>query len=212
MIEGKKPPVIDQRFIIRTPFKNKRTGKTTTVLILNFDGHLDVAHQMGLISLTSKIVDEWKDTIPAGTDEEGNPKVDTTWWVRVQATAVVVGPHGRDITATGFSTANDRDSFVKKPEYLLAVAETRAMKRALYNACGITEAMFNPDGKVATRESVDLPLHDDDVDEPTAIPSDVRRQPDISPPLRTITPVHPGDSVPSGLPDGSGEKSGFGFF
>jgi len=191
--EGIRPLTINPRFIIQTPFKNKKTGKTERVPILNFDGHLDVAHQMGLISLTSDIVDEWKEEIPAGYDEQNLPKIETSWWVRVKAQAIVMGPNGRTITATGFNTSNDRDSFVKKKEYLLAVAETRAMKRALYNACGITEAMYNPNGKEATRESVDLPLHPGDEDEPDGIPEEVRRKPDISPPLTTRTPTHPSD-------------------
>jgi len=139
---------------------------------------------MGLVSLTTKIVDEWRERIPSGEDEHGNPKFDDTWWVRVQATAVVANPKSPNGTTrvTAYNTTNDRDRFVKSPEHLIAVAETRAKKRALSDACNITEAMIHPDGKEATREAEGLPIvapGDEDPD----IPGDVRRKADISPPL-----------------------------
>jgi hypothetical protein len=197
-------PTVDQRFVIKTPFKERKTGKVTHVSILNFDGHLEFAHQMGLISLTSEIVREWEVMTPAGTNEAGQPIDDITRWVTIKATAVVRGPFG-PITATGYNTSQDRDAFVKKPEYLVAVSETRAMKRALYNACGITEALISPNGKEATRESVDLPLHPGEPeDEPSGIPSDVRR-PNIHPPL-SVDPIHNPPSPPVGGGFGFGDE------
>jgi hypothetical protein len=192
------------RFVILTSFKNHKTGKAEKVPILNMDGHIDIAHQMGLVSLTADIIDEWKQEIPAGVDEENNPRVEIVWWVRVKATAVVCGEHG-SITATGFSTVSDRDRFVKTPENLLAVAETRAEKRALARACGITEATYDPESKVAHREDVDLPIvHPGDDDEPE-IPQEVRKKPNITPPLSHVV-SHP----PAKVPDDSGMQ-GFGF-
>lgn len=184
------PPVVNQRFVIKTPFRNRSTGKTTYAYILNSDGHIDVAHQMGLVSLTTEIIDQWKEEVPAGVDENNNPRMDVTWWIRVQATAVVANQRSPTgiTTTTAYCTAHDRDRFVKSPEYLLAVAETRAKKRALSDACNITEAMIHPEGKEATREAEGLPIDGGADDEPK-IPGDVRRNiPDITPPLsRDIT-------------------------
>ena len=191
MSEG-KAPVLQQRFVIQVPFKNRKSGKTTHTPILNFDGHLDYAHQMGLVSLSSELVKEWEVSIPAGLDEHNNPKQEITKYALVKATAVVRNPKigGGVTTSTGYGCAQDHDTFVKSPEYLIPVAETRAMKRALYNACGLTEAVISPDGKVATRESVDLPLRQGEEDDPTdEIPQDARRN--ITPPVKGIT--HPAD-------------------
>lgn len=187
-------PVVSERFVIQTKFNNK--GKPTIVPILNADGHIDIAHQIGLISLTSRIIRQWSVEKPAGVDEYENPKTDVTNWVEVEAVAVVKGSKpGETITANGFCCANDRDRFVKSPEYLLAVADTRAKKRALADACNITEAMINPKGKSATRETVDIPLVDNEED--PAIPQEIRKNiPDIHPPL-SKTPTHPGHSEPS---------------
>jgi len=194
-MEKTMSPVVNQRFVIKTPFKGKM-GKTTYAHILNGDGHIDVAHQVGLISLTTEIIDEWKTEVPAGLDEYNNPKTDVTWWIRVKAIAIVVNPKSPTgtTTTTGYCTANDRDRFIKSPEYLLAVADTRAKKRALADACNITEAMINPDATEATREAEGIPMSRlDDDDEPN-IPKEVRKNvPDIRPPLsREIS--HPGSA------------------
>jgi hypothetical protein len=201
MSEG-KAPVLQQRFVIQVPFKNRKSGKTTHTPILNFDGHLDYAHQMGLISLSSELVREWEISIPAGLDEQNQPKREITRYALVKATAVVRNQKstGGITTSTGYGCAQDHDTFVKSPEYLVAVAETRAMKRALYNACGLTEAIISPEGKEATRESVDLPLHPGEEDEPSnEIPSDVRRN---------VTPAIPGLTHPSEKKGDAG-SSGF---
>ena len=184
--------VVNQRFVIKTPFRNKRTGKTTFAFLLNSDGHIDVAHQMGLVSLTTEIIDEWCERVPAGLDENNQPRFDETWWVRVKATAVVANPASPTgtTTVTAYNTSHDRDKFVKNPEYLLSVAETRAKKRALSDACNITEAMIHPEGTEATREAEGIPITGDDDDEPR-IPASVRKNvPDITPPLSSQKP-HP---------------------
>lgn len=182
-------PILNPRFVINVPFKNRKTGKTTTTYLLNFDGHLDYAHQVGLVSLTAEIQREWETEIEGLTDENGNPKMVLAHWVRTKATVVVSNPKvpGGITTSTGINVSTDYwDNFVKGPKDLVAVSETRAMKRALYNACGITEAVINPQGKEATRESVDLQLHPGDEDEPD-IPKEVRR-PNITPPISSIIP------------------------
>ena len=191
---------VNQRFVIKTPFRNRNTGKTTYAYILNSDGHIDIAHQMGLVSLKTRIVSEWRDRVSAGDDEHGNPKFDDTWWVRVQATAVVVNPKSPSgvTTVTAYNTSNDRDRFVKSPEHLLAVAETRAKKRALSDACNITEAVIHPEGKEATREAEGLPITIGDAEDEPNIPRDVqRRAPDITPPLTRVSP-HPTESPAPG--------------
>lgn len=203
-VEPKAPrfgtPVINPRFVIKTPFRNRKTGKTTYAYILNSDGHIDVAHQMGLVSLTTEIVDEWCNRIPAGLDENNSPRYDETWWVRVKATAVVVNPKSPTgvTTVIAYNTSNDRDRFVKSPEHLLAVAETRAKKRALSDACNITEALIHPEGTEATREAEGLPITDSSLDDEPNIPGDVRRTlPDIRPPLsREVT--HPSGGPQTG--------------
>lgn len=185
MSQDKTPPRINTRFIITTPFKNRRSGKIEKVPLLNMDGHLDIAHQYGLISLTSKIIREWEVKVPAGQDEYKNDKFDITAWIEVKATAIVRSPDGLGTIITdGYCRANDRDRFVKSPEYLLAVAETRAKKRALYQACNITEEMINPGGTAPTREAVDLPIIDDSDESSPEIPSAVKKnRPDITPGL-----------------------------
>jgi hypothetical protein len=194
-MERKRTPTINKKFIIQTPFRNKKTGKTDRVPILNHDGFIDAAHQFGLISLTAEIVRQWEIRTPAGKDEHGNDKEDVTRWIEVKATAVVKGDEpGTVITATGFCCAQDRDQFVKKPEYLLQVAETRAKNRALGDACGITDDLYDPEGKGPSREAHDLPpIPQGDEEEPDGIPPEIRR-PDISPPLsRQVT--HPSQEI-----------------
>jgi hypothetical protein len=191
MEKEKRKPVVNPKFIIHVPFRDKKTGKINRVPILNHDGYIDIAHQFGLISLTAVILRQWETSVPAGKDEYNNDKVDVTRWAEIQATVVVKGEEpGETITATGLSCANDRDKFVKLPQYLIAVAETRAKNRAIASACNVTDDVINPSGKGPEREAHDLPpIPTGDEEEPDGIPQEIRR-PDITPPLsRSVT--HP---------------------
>lgn len=178
-------PVIEERFVVKPRFSGK--GGTKTIRMLNADGHIDAAHRMGLISLTTEIIDRWNEDTNQ-TNEENETFVSRTRWCIVRATAVVFAPGGGSITATGISCTSDRDKFVKQPGHEVAVAETRAKKRALADACNITERFISPDNTEPTRETVDMPLpKDEDKDnEKPGIPQDMLRKPDITPPIEWI--------------------------
>lgn len=150
---GLEAPTIDPRFIYQVTRKNRRTMKYETFPALNADGYVDCAHQMGLGDVKTEIVD-----IETTHGSDGS----VTRWVTVQATVNVAGR-----VVTGLSCANSRK--VTEPGFEVAVAETRAIKRAIAVACNITEKVINPGGEIPTREIVDLPLeepeHDPDIPE-----------------------------------------------
>lgn len=139
-------PIIDPRFIYQVTRKNRRTMKYETFPALNADGYVDCAHQMGLGDVKTEIVD-----IETTHDTDGG----VTRWVTVQATVNVAGR-----VVTGLSCANSRK--VTEPGFEVAVAETRAIKRAIAIACNITEKVINPGGEIPTREIVDLPIEEPD--------------------------------------------------
>ncbi len=160
---------IDERFIYKVHFRDKKTGRLNPVRMLNADGHIDYAHKKGLVSLTTEVISRW-------AENEG--KSNETRWCIAMATAVVMGDKGGTVTCTGISCVNDRDKAVKQPGYEVEVAETRAKKRALADAANITERLISPEGKTPTRETVDQDLESgDEIDEPERkIPQEVRKQ------------------------------------
>ena len=195
---------INPNLIYVAKFGNRKTGKTDSVPMLTLDGYIDYAHQLGLISLTTEIVKIWDERTPAGLDENNQPKESVTRWCIVKAIAVIKGGiKGDNITVTGITCVNDLDKFVKNPGGEIAVAETRAKKRALAGACGITDDMIAiaveekkkaPIGQTRfpKRETVDAPLETDYGDDGEGIPSDVKTTPNITPPL-TSTPIREGE-------------------
>jgi hypothetical protein len=212
---------VNERFVVKVPFRNRTTGKKTITRILNAEGYIDYAHQIGLIKLETKIVKHWieeKIVKVLVRDENNKPVVpeiytdviEKTRWCIAKATCVVfrqgVDKQKRPIfpedciTATSFATANDRDQFVRQPGYEIQVAETRAKKRALADACNLTEKQISPDDSEPTREAVDMPLPNMEIGPASdGIPSDMKRVPDITPPLSHDV-THPGE-----LPGGAGQ-------
>jgi hypothetical protein len=190
-------PVIDERFVVKAPFRStKPGGKTKHVRMLNADGHIDVAHKMGLIRLSTEVLERWVESSEQ-TNDDGEKFISQTRWCMVKATAVVKSPKGQGepIMAEGTAVAHDRDKFVKQPGYEVMVAETRAIKRALSNACNITDKYINPTEETPTRETVDMPLPPDDFDdEKPGLPADMLRRPDITPPVSSIKPRDPSAS------------------
>jgi hypothetical protein len=174
-------PDINERFIAKPRFGPK------IVRMLNADGHIDVAHKMGLVSLKTTLV-EYKVEDIESENEEKERFISRTRWATVIVTAKVKAPDGSIIECDGMSCVNDRDTSVKKPGYEVSVAETRAMKRALASACNITERFIDPKGDAPTREFVDMPLRKDETDEKPGLPDDVLRRPDITPPIKNLKP------------------------
>lgn len=156
-------PSVDPRFIYPLSFRNRKTGRIETRPDLNADGYLDYAHQIGLVSVESELLRYTTET----ADDGGMVR-----WATVRVT-VVVG----NITATGLSCTSNRDRFVKEPGYEVAVAETRALKRALAIAANVTEKVINPSGTVPTREIVDVPLEEPQEPE-RKIPDELKKSPD----------------------------------
>lgn len=183
-------PIVEERFVVKPRFGPR------IVRMLNADGHIDIAHKMGLVSLKTDLLHKWVEEIEQ-TNDENEKFVSRTHWCIVRVTATVKAPDGRStITCDGISCVNDRDKFVKQPGYEIAVAETRAIKRALANACNITEKYISPDAREPTRETIDMPLpKSDEVDEKPGLPADVLRKPDITPPIEGIKQrdSNPGD-------------------
>ncbi len=161
-------PTINPRFIVRPRF-----GKIT-VPILTADGHIDYAHQVGLISSSTQIINQERTV-----EDDGS----VTRWCTVKVTICcndVKDIEGKKkITVDGIACASTRDKFVKEPGYEVAVAETRALKRAIAVAYNITDLIINPTGTTATREFVDLPFRKGviDEDEDDIIPSDLKKSP-----------------------------------
>jgi hypothetical protein len=187
-------PDIDERFVVKAPFRStKAGGKTKFVRMLNADGHIDVAHKMGLIGLETTVLERWVESSEQ-TNDDGEKFVSQTRWCMVKARASVKSPTGETIVADGTAVAHDRDKFVKQPGYEIMVAETRAIKRALSNACNITDKYINPEEGEPTRETVDMPLPPDDFDEKPGLPSDMLRKPDISPMVSSIKQRDPSAS------------------
>jgi hypothetical protein len=147
-------PEIKDRFIFRPRFKG------TPVPILNADGHVDYAHQIGFDWSNTKIIE-----MHSEKEEDGS----VTRWATVKVTVSIGGKK-----ASGISCANTRDQFVKQPGYEVAVAETRALKRAIALAANITEDIINPKGKLPTREFVDMPIRETDIDDD--IPADIKKK------------------------------------
>lgn len=154
-------PTIDKRFVYPITRFNKKTKKYDTVLALNADGHIDYAHACGVNNIITEIVNE---QIVEGADGG------STHWVTVKATVFL---HG--VQFTGLSCCNSR--IAQTAGFEVAIAETRAIKRAIAFACNITEKKINPEGIAPTREIVDIPLddHETDVDE---IPESIRKTPE----------------------------------
>lgn len=195
----KSKPKIKERFIYTPSFRGKK------VRMLNSDGYLDYAYQMGLVSLIPELIRERETTATIlKTDDFGKIEHDgdnnpimltiTTRWVLFKATAVVHGPNGELITAVAHAEVNDKDTkAVKDPWHLASVAETRAIKRVLASACCITEELISPHAKGPTREAEGLePEGDEDPD----IPQKVRTKVDITPPLSKEV-----EHTPPGKPD-----------
>jgi hypothetical protein len=178
-------PQIEERFVVKIRFKGKRPGESTLVRMLNADGHIDAAHKMGLISLRSEILERWIEETEQ-TNDESEKFISRTRWCIVKVTAQVRSPEGGVITVDGISCTNDRDKFVKQPGYEVVVAETRAIKRALANACNLTEKYISPDSEEPTRETVDMPLPTEEKKETPDLPPDMLRKPDITPPIDGI--------------------------
>lgn len=180
---GEMPtPDIDERFIFKARFGPK------IVRMLNADGHIDVAHKMGLESLKITLLDS-RTTEIEQINDEGERFISRTRWAIVLATAKVKAPDGSIIECDDISCANDRDKFVKAPGFEVAVAATRAIKRALASACNITEKYISPDAKEPTREFVDMQLtkdRDEDNEKRPDLPEEVLRKPDIRPSIESI--------------------------
>jgi hypothetical protein len=177
MTDKPPTPTINPRFIIQVPFRDSRTKKVNFVPVLNHDGYIDYAHQVGLISTRTEIIEQRVEETPSGTDELGRPKVDRTRWCTVRVTVEVESPRGK-ISAQGIASVCDRDKWASRQLGMeVAVAETRAEKRAIAKACNITEAVINPTGENPTRETVDMPIQRADIEEPEEIPKDVRTTP-----------------------------------
>lgn len=157
MTDSPTTPKIDPRFIYLVTRKNKKTMKFETAPALNADGHIDYAFQLGMGDVLTEIVD-----LQTTQDPDGG----TTRWVTVKAT-VTIG----DRTCTGMSSANSRR--VSEPGFEVAVAETRAIKRAIAVCCNITEKLINPDGATPSRDMVDLPL--DQPEPEPEIPQHIRK-------------------------------------
>ena len=102
------------------------------------------------------------------TEEDGS----STRWCTVQVKVVMKN----GTFAEGIACVSNRDKFVKQPGYEVAVAETRALKRAIATVCNITEAIINPEGQKPTRDFVDMPVKQDDIEE-MDIPADIKRSP-----------------------------------
>jgi len=150
--EPKPEPKINPRFIYTTKFRSgKLGGKIHEVPALNADGHIDYAHQVGLKSVGTELISREK-----VDDLDGN----TTWWATVQVWIKL--SDGRQ--ASALSCCSSRDPRVTQPGYEVAVAETRALKRAIAVVCNITEELINPTSKEPTRETVDVPLDEDRLD------------------------------------------------
>ena len=206
-------PEVNKRFIVKVPFNNRRTGRVTMTNMLNAEGYLDYAQQCGLVKLDAKIIERWtEDSVVKIQDRDENNKpipgtfkdvVQKTRWCIAQATCVVLRSgvsHTKrpilpedTIVAVAHASANDRDQFVKQPGYEVQVAETRAKKRAIADACNLTEMQISPDADSPTREAVDMPLPKTETGAMgDGIPGDMKRQPDISPPLHGEV-THPAD-------------------
>jgi len=135
-------PEIDPRFVYRFTKFNKKSKIYETHLGLTADGHIDYAYRCGMEKIITEIIEE---KFVEGVDGS------TTHWVSVKATVYI-----RGVTFTGMSCSNSR--VVQEPGFELAVAETRAIKRAVAIACNITEKIINPGGETPTRDIVDLPI------------------------------------------------------
>lgn len=90
-------------------------------------GHIEVARQVGLDSIQTKVTS-------SGTDDEG---------VRYAAVEATVGIDGEPYEAVGGADSTSQQ--VRNPEHVWSVAETRALKRAIKRAVGIREAGDGPD-------------------------------------------------------------------
>ena len=152
------PPVleIDPRFIYKVTRLNKKTKRYEHIPALNADGHIDYAHRLGLDWIKTQIVSE---NLVQGADGS------FTHWVTVKATVYIRGTE-----FTGMACSNSR--VVKEQGFEVAVAETRAIKRAIAFACNITEKIINPGGEIPTREIVDMPLEEEHT---TEIPGEITK-------------------------------------
>ncbi len=156
-------PPIDTRFIYPISRFDKKTRKYETVLALNADGHIDYAYTCGFDSISTEIVNE---QIIEGADGS------TTHWVTVKATVSVKGRQ-----FNGLACCNSR--VVSTAGFEVAIAETRAIKRAIAIAYNITEKKINPGGIKPTREIVDIPLdhHEHELND-DEIPDSIRKSPE----------------------------------
>jgi hypothetical protein len=157
-----QPPIsfkINPRFIYNVTRKIKKGLKWEYIITpaLTADGYIDCAHQMGIGNVKTEIVD-----LETTHDPDGG----ITRWVTVMATIEVAGR-----TVTGLASTNSRN--VQTPGFEVAVAETRALKRAIAIACNINETVINPSGEIPTREIVDLPIEEPEPE--SEIPEHVRK-------------------------------------
>lgn len=93
----------------------------TTVEDMNWSGHIDVAHQVGLDQLDTEVV--------------ASGVVDGLLYAAVKVTAVIDGQRFSSIG--GADVASNQ---VKDPEHVFSVAESRAIKRAVKRALNIRAA------------------------------------------------------------------------
>lgn len=139
-------PKINERFIYNLSFGGKRLGEKKRVIRdLNADGYIDYAHQCGLKEIRSFLLER-----KLVEDAEGNQ----TWWATVHVTVTMLD----GTSSTGLSCASSRDGRVTMPGYEVAVAETRAIKRAIAVVCNINEEKISPLEDTPTRDTVDMPL------------------------------------------------------
>jgi hypothetical protein len=155
------PPIleIDPRFIYKISRLNKKTKRYEHYPALNADGHIDYAYRSGLDGIKTEIISE---NLVQGADGS------FTHWVTIKATVNIFGK-----TFMGMACSNSR--VVQEAGYEVAIAETRAIKRAIAVACNITEKVINPSGSIPTRDIVDIPLEEEPSHE---IPHEIIRAPD----------------------------------
>lgn len=146
----KKEPKINQRFIYTLKFRAGRLGSQKETVALTADGHIDYAHKVGLKEVHSELITRERQEDPSGN---------ITWW----ATVKVIITLENGIIASGISCCSSRE--VSKPGFEVSVAETRALKRAIAVACNITEELISPSAKEPTRETVDIPLDEDTMED-----------------------------------------------
>jgi len=150
-------PRLNPRFIYTSKFRSK-LGKVTEVHDLTADGHIDYAHKIGIDRLVSTLISHERIV----TDGE------ITWYATVRVEVQLKN----GMCASGLSCCTSRDQRVTQQGFEVAVAETRALKRAIGVACNITEEMISNafmaqsvEPTRPTREFVEEPLDETEIPE-----------------------------------------------